>query len=80
MRRTIEGKAKTTSGIWKINQGHITSLSIPLVPLPHQRRIVDYLDGIQAQVAELKRLQASSAAELARLEGAVLARAFRGEL
>jgi hypothetical protein len=35
---------------------------------------------VQAQVAELKRLQAASAAELERLEGAVLARAFRGEL
>jgi restriction endonuclease S subunit len=45
-----------------------------------QRRIVEYLDGVQAQVDELRRLQAASAAELERLEGAVLARAFRGEL
>ena len=45
-----------------------------------QRRIVEYLDGVQAQVAELKRLQAESAAELERLGQAILARAFRGEL
>jgi hypothetical protein len=35
---------------------------------------------VQTQVAELKRLQAESAAELERLSGAMLARAFRGEL
>jgi hypothetical protein len=35
---------------------------------------------VQAQVAELKRLQAESAAELERLSKAVPARAFRGEL
>ena len=44
-----------------------------------QRRIVEYLDGVQAQVAELKRLQTESAAELERLSGAVLVRAFRGQ-
>jgi hypothetical protein len=45
-----------------------------------QRRIVEYLDGVQAQVAELKRLQAESAAELERLSGAVLKHAFEGQL
>ena len=38
------------------------------------------LDCVQAQVTELKRLQATSAAELERLSEAVLARAFKGEL
>ncbi len=36
-----------------------------------QRHIVEYLDSVQAQVTELKRLQAESAAELERLSGAV---------
>jgi restriction endonuclease S subunit len=47
-------------------------------PLSEQDRIIGYLDGVQAQVAELKGIQAESAAELERLEGAILARAFRG--
>ena len=34
-----------------------------------QRRIVEYLDGVQAQVMELKRLQVESAAELERYSG-----------
>jgi len=38
------------------------------------------LDAVQAHVTELKHLQVESAAELERLEQAILARAFRGEL
>ena len=64
----------------KISQGDVSDIPFPQVPLSEQRRIVDYLDGVQAQVAELQRLQAASAIELERLSGAVLARAFRGEL
>jgi hypothetical protein len=45
-----------------------------------QHRIIEYLDGVQAQVVELKRLQVESAVELERLSEAVLARAFRGEI
>jgi type I restriction enzyme S subunit len=33
-RAVIEEKAKTTSGIWKINQGHILSTLIPVPPPP----------------------------------------------
>jgi len=64
---------------FSINQRDVGSIVVPVPPLPAQRRIVDYLDGVQAQVAELKRLQTASAAEVERLDGAVLARAFRGE-
>ena len=64
-----------------MNARILSSLKIPIpVDLAEQRRIVEYLDGVQARVAELKRLQAGSVAELERLDGAVLAQAFRGEL
>ena len=33
IRSVIEEKAKTTSGIWKINQGHILSTHVPFPPL-----------------------------------------------
>jgi len=62
------------------NTGMLADVEIPLPLLDEQRRIVEYLDSVQVQVAELKRLQAESAVELERLSGAVLARAFRGEL
>jgi type I restriction enzyme S subunit len=80
MRRTILDAAKTTSGIWKINQGHIASFHVPLPPVPEQRRIVAYLDDLQAKVDQLKTLQAQTAAELDALLPSILDRAFRGEL
>ena len=79
-REMIEENAKTTSGIWKINQGHILATPLPLPPLPEQRRIVSELDALQAQVDGLKRLQAETAAELDALLPAILDRAFKGEL
>lgn len=63
-----------------MNARILSDLKVPIPSLAEQRRIVAYLDSVQAQVDELRRLQAASAAELARLEGAVLARAFKGEL
>ncbi len=80
MRDNIETTAKTTSGIWKINQGHIASFSVPLPPISEQRRIVAYLDDLQAKVDSLKQLQAETAAELDALLPSVLDRAFKGEL
>ena len=55
-------------------------MPIPLPPLSEQRRIVAYLDGVQARVETLRRLQEETEAEIAALSGAVLAKAFRGEL
>lgn len=79
-RAAIEEKAKTTSGIWKINQGHIFSTCIPAPPLPEQHRIVAELDALQTQVDALKCLQAETAVELDALLPAILDRAFKGEL
>jgi len=51
-----------------------------LPDLEEQSRIVAYLDGLQAQVDALKKLQAQTAAELDALLPAILDRAFKGEL
>ena len=58
----------------------IASASIPVYPLHEQRRIVAYLDGLQAQVDALKKLQTQTAAELDALLPAILDRAFKGTL
>lgn len=58
----------------------IRQFPIPLPPLPEQRRIVAYLDDLQAKVDQLKTLQAQTAAELDALLPSILDRAFRGEL
>jgi len=58
----------------------LKSLDIPIPPLPEQRRIVAYLDELQAKVDALRRLQAETGAELDALIPAVLDKAFKGEM
>jgi type I restriction enzyme S subunit len=55
-------------------------LTIPAVPISEQRRIVGYLDGLQAKVDALMTLQAETADELAALLPSILDKAFKGEL
>ena len=50
------------------------------IPLDKQRRIVAYLDGLQAKVNALRELQSTSGEELSALMASVLDRAFKGEL
>jgi type I restriction enzyme S subunit len=49
---------------------------IPLPPLKEQRRIVAYLDVLQAKVDALRHLQTETGAFLSALMPAVLDRAF----
>jgi type I restriction enzyme S subunit len=62
------------------NGGMIKAIKIALPELSEQRRIVTYLDNLQAKVNALKRLQAEIAAELDALLPSILDKAFRGEL
>jgi type I restriction enzyme S subunit len=63
-----------------INQRRTGEFKIAIPPVEDQRRIVAYLDGLQAKVDALKKLQAETAAELDALLPSILDRAFRGEL
>lgn len=63
-----------------VSQKKINPIVISLPPLSGQRRIVAYLDDLQAKVDALKRLQAGTAAELDAMLPSVLDRAFKGEL
>tara|TARA_R100001129_G_scaffold135008_1_gene96482 strand:+ start:38191 stop:39363 length:1173 start_codon:yes stop_codon:yes gene_type:complete len=79
-RLQIEKAAKTTAGIWKISQRDLsgTKLLIPSVDEQHEivRRIESAFEKIDRLAAEAKR-----ALELVgKLDEAILAKAFRGEL
>jgi type I restriction enzyme S subunit len=74
-RALVTSTAKETITVPKLK-----TISIPLPSLRDQRRIVDYLDGLQEEVNSLKALQAQTAAELDALLPSILDKAFKGEL
>jgi len=82
VRDYIKAKAKGTSPTMKkITQDVVMNIPFPSnFPLPEQRRIVVYLDNLQAKVNTLKRLQAETATELDALLPSILDKAFKGEL
>lgn len=81
-REFIEHNAKGTSPTMKkISQGTVMRIPFPLeVPIEEQRRIVEYLDGFQTKVDELKVFQAQTSAEIDALILSILDKAFKGEL
>jgi len=64
----------------RLRKALLEGISVPLASISEQRRIVAYLDDLQAQVDELTALQDATQAELDALLPSVLDRAFRGEL
>lgn len=63
-----------------LNTDMVKGMQFPHPLLPKQRRIVAYLDNLQAKIDTLKRLQVETAAELDALLPSVLDKAFKGEL
>jgi type I restriction enzyme S subunit len=63
-----------------LNLTNIRSIVIPVPPLDEQRRIVAYLDSVQARLASLRELQSATREELSALLPSVLDKAFKGEL
>jgi type I restriction enzyme S subunit len=63
-----------------LNIGDLRHFPFKVAPLEQQRRIVAYLDGLQAKVDRLKALQAQTRAELDALLPSILDRAFKGAL
>ena len=63
-----------------LNLTNIRSIVIPVPPLDEQRRIVAYLDSVQARLASLREVQSAAGEELSALLPSVLDKAFKGEL
>ncbi|HVF10372.1 MAG TPA: restriction endonuclease subunit S [Abditibacteriaceae bacterium] len=70
----------TSPTMQNISKEKVRNLLIPPHDLPEQRRIVAYLDDLQAKVDALKQLQTQTAAELDALLPSILDQAFKGEL
>ncbi|MBI3798117.1 MAG: restriction endonuclease subunit S [Deltaproteobacteria bacterium] len=67
-------------GTRRLKSETLESVTIPDAPLPMQEQLVTYLGSVQAEVSEMRRLQAQDAELLDQLEQSILERAFRGEL
>lgn len=80
LRDQIERDARTTAGIYKINQDHVSAFTLPVPSLAEQAEIVTIL-GIKLEAVDV--MEAEIQASLARanaLRQAILKRAFSGQL
>jgi len=64
----------------RLRTGFLNSIQIPVPPLEEQRRLVAYLDGLQAQVSQLRLHQEETRQALDALLPSILDKAFKGEL
>jgi type I restriction enzyme S subunit len=76
----VQAQSRTTSGLRTLSVGRIRRISVPLLTLAEQERVVSALDALHSESDRLGALQAGTAVELDALLPAVLDRAFRGEL
>ncbi|MFN3509309.1 MAG: restriction endonuclease subunit S [Allorhizobium sp.] len=80
VRRTIEDAAKSTSGVNNVNSQQLQALQLKLPSLEEQHEIVRRIESAFAKIDRLAK-EAKRALELVgRLDEAILAKAFRGEL
>lgn len=80
MRSTIEGLAKSTSGVNNVNSSQLEQLPIRLPNLDEQREIVRRIETAFAWIDRLAADATSARKLIDRLDQAVLTKAFRGEL
>lgn len=79
IREQIADLFVTTAGQKTINQGHIGSLLVPLVPLAEQHRIVAKVDELMALCDRLEAQLTTTQSESRRLLEAVLNEALNGD-
>ncbi|MFE9785107.1 restriction endonuclease subunit S [Nocardia salmonicida] len=80
VRRQIEGLARTTAGIFKVNQKDLGSIEIPVPELSVQSAIVDYVKGQRGAVSYLSGEISTTGIRLLSLKRSLLAAAFGGYL
>lgn len=72
---TTTGTAQPTVPLRAINE-----IPLPLPAISEQRRIVAYLDNLQAKIDSIKHIQSETAAELDSMLPSILDKAFKGDL
>lgn len=80
VRMDIERRARTSAGIFKINQRNLLDVTIRLPSTEEQTCVVGILDGILARATRLWKAAEDQLATINALPGALLERAFGREL
>jgi type I restriction enzyme, S subunit len=80
LRRQIEASARTTAGIYKINQQTMRDYVIPLPPLAEQHRIVAEVERRLSVIQAVETAVTTNLLRAATLRQAILRRAFEGRL
>jgi len=80
LRRQIEAKAKSTSGVNNINSGELQSLIVPVCGEDEQAEIVRLVDENLSSVAHLEAVLEINLKRAERLRHGILKKAFSGQL
>ncbi|OQY99682.1 MAG: hypothetical protein B6D41_01240 [Chloroflexi bacterium UTCFX4] len=80
VRKYIEQNVSTTAGQYNVNIAKLSGVPIPLPPLAEQQRIVERIESLFAQAEQIERAVEIARRRAEKVEQAILARAFRGEL
>ncbi len=80
VREQLEGQARTTAGIYKVNQGMLNEVRLPLPPREEQARIVAEVERQMSFVEACERAVNASLERSAALRRSVLKAAFEGRL
>ena len=80
VRIQLEDSAKTTAGIWKIAQSDLARVELLLPSLEEQVEIVRRVESAFGWLERMASDQAGASKLLIKLDAAILAKAFRGEL
>ncbi len=80
LRSQIEESARTTAGIYKINQNHVSNFRLPLPSLLEQNEIVSQLDMVLLSVDQTQNEIETELQRAETLRQSILKRAFSGKL
>lgn len=80
VRAQIERTARTTAGIFKVNQNDLQRVTVPVPPLPQQSRMVERVDESIGSVARIEKQVGAAQRRAELLRRSLLAAAFSGRL
>ncbi len=79
-RNQIEKKARTTAGIYKINQNDVASFILPLPSLNEQKEVIKILKDVTLQIDAMENWFRTELTKSETLRQSILKKAFSGEL